>query len=44
MDVQYIQETQVTHEHVCGFDVSLCFVFFLVVDGGLYLFAAIFSR
>ena len=40
-----ILETHVVHEHVCGFIVSLRFVIVVfVVDGGLYLSAAIFSR
>ena len=26
MDVQDMHETQVAHEHVCGFVASLCFV------------------
>ena len=45
VDVLYMHEAWVAHEHVCGFVVSLCFVIvvFLVVDGGLCLFAATFQ-
>ena len=43
---RYIHETHVVHEHVFGFIVSLCFLSaaFCVVNGGLCLSAAIFSR
>ena len=39
-----IHETQVAHEHVCGFVANLCFVnVFFGVDGGLCMSAAIFQ-
>ena len=39
-----ILETHVVHEHVFGFIVSLCFLIVSVVNGGLCISAAIFSR
>ena len=44
VDVRYIHETHVVHEHVFGFIVSLCFLIVSVVNGGLCISAAIFSR